>query len=1683
MADIAEQICLAVDEIVSKRLESIKYDTTIIATIVDNKQASEYKYTCSNGSAQFIAFSKDTTYKVNDSVQVTIPNGDYDQQKIIVGKYVADDETPYIFVQPFDTIVDVTTNLISGNEKTISGSLIANDDYNKNAPDYTEFNVEVPLWSVVFKDGYYDFDRLGIQGQFRSWVKSLDPIAGDYGYRLEVLSSREEVVTSASIPELAKIYSSILNKEEYGLGGLNNIPDSWFNKVAVDLGLTVSESTKTFKQAYIQNFTEKFNEDKFSDTCKNMIYVLLYSNALLTELYLSSSDMYGNPYNFQGFFEQEKVYDISSLEGIYGLSLFFYEKSNTFYNRQGEPIPYKKPGLSKFAPNLHTKDPYVCLGYDLSNFNTEEAKLFTTDGTTYKTRDNIAVEDNRKHIRLRWIHQYENGNVGVVSEDSNLENYDIRWYRYKMGASSADEYSGVYWTRINEEAGNVFEYILNPATNTAVEQIKVIILYNNKVIRSNILTFTNEADVANQATAEIIAGLSIWCKDGSYGNYCRYGQNNQLLDSVQLNKDIQTITANTVFSFEARFADQSVLAEQYSVDTVAKPLTEAKEIIWEFPLRNSMIIIQGFNYNFDAAAEEDAAGSKYKLPGFYTDATIKVLGNSVFISRVSDEGGIINPIQDYRINKTYNASALNNSVKCTVLKNGLVYSTVKELTFGIMGTNGTDATVVIDFDNNKTALTANVADETLRVSAHLYDSSHTDVFENNNTYTCQWEWMEYDEDKSKWNPNDAVTIESRWQKNSEAKWEEIKLDIPNNVCYLSHKNILNINSQKFFLVLKVTIKGFGDYDLIAYKAIPIRATNQYRNMIGPTEIVYNTTGHPNYYKDKFTLWWCQDPSKITIYDTVMDETSISNIASNWTIYNPFGEESNLIGTISNNILKPSNVYIKNAKPYGAYCFENVVGGSTTSITWIQPFVILQNEYPSTTINKWNGKEVQIKEGYILSPAIAAGKKIEGKFHGVMMGDWADTPTADDVTKTTGVYGFNAGAMSFAFKDDGTAFIGKSNKGRIEFNGNNGVIKSAAWTEDSETGMFIDLDNGILKIQKKAGYDPVYVEAGEYQANKYYIYKIYYEEVALNTSYDDTKTYYLKALNPIYGLTQSLFDYKRSQGILHVLNPDSYKGCADENTPFDPQEQYYKYIKTEMPGLTETQFNENRTQFYTKNGESYSKVSANDVFDPQQTYYKDILTAVTVTEEEYNANKEDYFYKKSGSIVPVTTQAFHDDYQYYQEYYVAQDYNMSKVPGNWNTSTDNNLINGERYYIVKEEKHELATSTVYDPNETYYEDNNGENNRYITLSSAAVTYPLAIGLNQTDSRRKFRVAWDGTCYIEDGEFSGNINAETGTLGDLTLEGGLTVKSGGYITLGSNADINLEGGELNVYDDGDINIKGGTLYVDDNGNINIGKNGDINIDIGGEINFKGVDDDNIKKAGRIDLGKNAYISMSNGGFIELSSTGGRIQCEKSELDDFVTPGFWLDASGFHLGDADNYFYTTPSFTGFYSNGSGVKISGTGLDIYAIATLNTEGLLLPDSWNDGQGAIINMQINEGAIHFGWVENKYSTPYLRFGFGTQKSSTGYYMNDAGVIKKYTHGMWIGSYGNNAGVSSPNDDGANVCGIFCDSGQRKSGNLSKWERYPTIYRMEYIEEKDSEGKPTGNYYKVYEPARHARFA
>jgi hypothetical protein len=108
-----------------------------------------------------------------------------------------------------------------------------------------------------------------------------------------------------------------------------------------------------------------------------------------------------------------------------------------------------------------------------------------------------------------------------------------------------------------------------------------------------------------------------------------------------------------------------------------------------------------------------------------------------------------------------------------------------------------------------------------------------------------------------------------------------------------------------------------------------------------------------------------------------------------------------------NILKPAPIYTKDTHPYGVECRLMTDDETDIQRYWIQPIMITSNQYPSSTLNKWSGDEVQLNEGSIVAPAIAAGKKnSDNTFSGVMLGDWSDTYTASEVASQTGVYGFH-----------------------------------------------------------------------------------------------------------------------------------------------------------------------------------------------------------------------------------------------------------------------------------------------------------------------------------------------------------------------------------------------------------------------------------------------------------------------------------------------------------------------------------------------------------------------------------------------------------------------------------------------------------------------------------------------------
>jgi hypothetical protein len=66
---------------------------------------------------------------------------------------------------------------------------------------------------------------------------------------------------------------------------------------------------------------------------------------------------------------------------------------------------------------------------------------------------------------MRWVHLKDESPIDMVNGGETSLNYEVRWYRYSVGAAAADEYCGIYWERIEDATGFAFSF--NPNVNKA----------------------------------------------------------------------------------------------------------------------------------------------------------------------------------------------------------------------------------------------------------------------------------------------------------------------------------------------------------------------------------------------------------------------------------------------------------------------------------------------------------------------------------------------------------------------------------------------------------------------------------------------------------------------------------------------------------------------------------------------------------------------------------------------------------------------------------------------------------------------------------------------------------------------------------------------------------------------------------------------------------------------------------------------------------------------------------------------------------------------------------------------------------------------------------------------------------------------------------------------------------------
>ena len=432
MTENMEKLFTAMDTIISKRIENLPYDQTILCTIEDSSNATKGDYIVTDGTTSFKAFS-DVLYGAGDQVYVSVPKGDFTQDKIIIGKYIPEDTNAkfYTYKSPMETYIDITGNLIEDNLGEIG--LIANGSQ-KQKIIWSWSNMNEPL------KGY---ELLGLTADFRSWLGS-KIIQGNYGLRLDIIDQK---------PQL-----------------------------------------------------QNGNYDQSVDVYHHF--------------FLDTADMYGDPYNFETFYKQEIVFDISKIESIYGMSLVFFQNGD-FIETEGIPV-----SADANSNNLFVKNPFISVGYafDPEKFKEDTALLYTFNTSTYVDRltdsvqkkypqydytgtsnidiANARIKDiNHKVLHLRWIRvEYKDNNdknllnsteseaqidriYAIKSADELPKDLDgnvmtkIHWYRYRLTDEVPNDYdklAGPFWVEM-PQFRNKFVAEIDPNLLEYHEMIKVII--------------------------------------------------------------------------------------------------------------------------------------------------------------------------------------------------------------------------------------------------------------------------------------------------------------------------------------------------------------------------------------------------------------------------------------------------------------------------------------------------------------------------------------------------------------------------------------------------------------------------------------------------------------------------------------------------------------------------------------------------------------------------------------------------------------------------------------------------------------------------------------------------------------------------------------------------------------------------------------------------------------------------------------------------------------------------------------------------------------------------------------------------------------------------------------------------------------------------------------------------------
>lgn len=1082
-------------------------DITIDGFIVDASRAKEGVYTVGSGYSQFTAYAF-TTYKENDDVYILIPGGDYNKTKFIIGRRMTESSGAYNVTDELENMVffhDSNSSLINFSGKSLG--IQANNSLTQE--------ILIGTW----EGNYAGVSRLGLAPTFTSYLKPLGIINGSYGIHLFITDNTgavEKVEFDSSeyfgnpynyiySTRLTHVYEltttkTIIKIEAY-LYQKNNFADfneDWvaptntnknifLTKFFVGVGATKSEIMASRCIIATTSGSNTYYSPEYAETLKSNPAIERRFNEAIDEL----SDIARNNNSDKTAIENawQSMSSNFSLAELTRINNWL--KNYKFFSQLAEAK--SDPDRSSFCQKAKQ----------------DAAAELLSQLTCYTPRISFsfAVTEDDKTKYYSSIPSFD-----TTSEGKKAKSEFIQWFRAKAGNVIKSNtlppelltgWELIGYMDIDGKTTDNFlstgELIFVPDYTQNTETLKALITYKNKQYISNALVLNNLRNAEKEISQEEIKKALDEVTAQRYSDLDLISANQKALNDIYLDCGYYDgedfISNHGQFNYYTR---SGLIREEWE---------EKKFVIRCYSLnseRTTLPAMLASNKDFYCAQ----AGSRTSMIFSQQDAIYK----SFNVNGVAVNGYELafTPSRYYEAART--ANTFTFSAKCYVDGNtqDILLENSLTLSFGYYDCLGTSHTVIAYWTSKATSEKVHSLVPGREYIPHIVIDGKETLGNWQLKGTKTGSFTTYTPDLQDICVAYGVVEVG---KVTQADPDGLKL-----ACYLPA--IISYNEDNI-------IEGPTEIVYLS-DGLPHLRMSELAEDVGPTyRLELLIEDNDNNQKYMTEVPWIdtitpQTTTELTLaYGTTADWlTGSENVTvsspSNWSIQAVSNKDS--IVYMRGSKAQTSDIEIDNAKTqvflrnFGTLTAcsvkytddtppKKVTDYSKVELTPLSyflsemdgqvygvrvytaygyllvtvPVICRISHYASAYIDnmaQYNGT-VKIDEdnAIIYSPRILAGKYEDidaGQkiFTGVALGDYGGKDT-DPSMRLTGIYGFNKGTQVYAFKEDGTAFIGSGN-GRINFDGTNATLYNSNY--ESNQGMLIDLDSS-----------DIFCKNGDYQA--------------------------------------------------------------------------------------------------------------------------------------------------------------------------------------------------------------------------------------------------------------------------------------------------------------------------------------------------------------------------------------------------------------------------------------------------------------------------------------------------------------------------------------------------------------------------------------------------------------------------